>query len=69
MIANVDVTIIVTSVKEPDLSLLLLDKLLCLVLFNKIKPIICFSKTDLINDEEYNKNQPPLTTSHGARRH
>ena len=30
MIANVDVTIIVTSVKEPDLSLLLLDKLLCL---------------------------------------
>ena len=53
MIANVDVTIIVTSVKEPDLSLLLLDKLLCLVLFNKIKPIICFSKTDLLNDEEY----------------
>ena len=53
MIANVDVTIIVTSVKEPDLSLLLLDKLLCLVLFNKIKPIICFSKTDLLNVEEY----------------
>lgn len=53
MIANVDCAIIVTSVKEPDLSLLLLDKLLCLVLFNKIKPIICFSKTDLLNDEEY----------------
>lgn len=53
MIANVDCAIIVTSVKEPDLSLYLLDKLLCLVIFNNIKPIICFSKTDLLNKEDY----------------
>lgn len=53
MIANVDCAIIVTSVKEPDLSLYLLDKLLCLVISNKIKPIVCFSKTDLLNKEEY----------------
>lgn len=53
MIANVDCAIIVTSVKEPDLSLYLLDKLLCLVISNNIKPIICFSKTDLLNKEDY----------------
>lgn len=51
-IANVDVCIITTSVKEPDLSLNLLDKLLCLVISNNIKPIICFTKVDLLNDDE-----------------
>ena len=54
-IANVDKCIIVTSLKEPDLSLLLLDKLLCLVIYNKIKPIICFTKVDLLNLDEKNK--------------
>ena len=53
MIANVDCAIIVTSVKKPDLSLYLLDKLLCLVISNNIKPIICFSKIDLLSKEEY----------------
>lgn len=52
MIANVDCAIIVCSVKEPNLSLLLLDKMLSVIIYNKIKPIICFSKTDLLNKEE-----------------
>ena len=51
-IANVDICIVVTSVKEPDLSLFLLDKLLCLKISNKIKPIICFTKVDLLSKEE-----------------
>lgn len=54
-IANVDVCIIVTSLKEPNLSLLLLDKLLCLIIKNNIKPIICFTKEDLLSKEETNE--------------
>lgn len=53
-IANVDQAVIVTSVKIPDYSSNLLDKLLCLIEFNNIKPIICFTKLDLLNAEELN---------------
>lgn len=52
MISNVDTCIIVMSVKNPDLSLFMLDKLLSLIIYNKITPIICFSKIDLLNEEE-----------------
>lgn len=51
-IANVDIGLIVTSVKEPDLDLNLLDKLLCIIIHNKIKPMICFTKEDLLSLEE-----------------
>ena len=51
-IANIDQAIIVASVKEPNLDLYLLDKLLCLIEFNNIKPIICFTKVDLLNDQK-----------------
>jgi len=55
-VANIDQAIIVSSVKEPDLDLYLLDKLLCLIEYNNIKPIICFTKIDLLeNKEEYLK--------------
>ena len=51
-IANIDACIIVTSVKLPNLSLLLLDKIITLIESNNIKPIICFTKIDLLNEEE-----------------
>lgn len=51
-IANIDQAVIVTSVKIPDFSSNLLDKLLTVVEFNNIKPIICFTKLDLITKEE-----------------
>lgn len=49
-VANIDQAVIVVSVKQPDLDLYLLDKLLCIVEYNNIKPIICFTKTDLLDD-------------------
>ena len=49
LIANVDAALIVISVKQPELSLNLLDKMLTLIIHNKIEPIICFSKLDLLN--------------------
>ncbi|MGM9835029.1 MAG: ribosome small subunit-dependent GTPase A [Bacilli bacterium] len=52
IIANVDVALIVTSVRKPDLSLNLLDKLICNITFNKIEPVICFTKLDLLSFKE-----------------
>ncbi|MBO4245282.1 MAG: ribosome small subunit-dependent GTPase A [Bacilli bacterium] len=51
-IANVDIALIITSVKEPNLDLLLLDKLLCNVIKEHITPVICFTKIDLISEAE-----------------
>ena len=47
-IANVDTCIIITAV-YPKLDLNLLDKLLCIIIHSNIKPIICFTKLDLLN--------------------
>lgn len=51
-IANIDSALIVTSVKQPDLSLNLLDKQILLCNINKIEPIIVFTKIDLLNKKE-----------------
>lgn len=51
-VANIDQCVIVTSVKEPDFSANLLDKLLTIIEFNNIKPIICFTKLDKLNSIE-----------------
>lgn len=51
-IANIDIAIIVTSVKEPDFDSYLLDKILTIISYNNIEPIIYFTKLDLLNDNE-----------------
>ena len=52
LVANVDSALIVTSVKKPELSLLLLDKLLTIIISNNIEPIIVFTKMDLLKRSE-----------------
>ena len=52
VIANVDMAFIVTSTKKPNLDLNLLDKLISVITFNDIKPVICFTKLDLLNPVE-----------------
>ena len=52
VVANVDIALIVTSLKKPDLSLNLLDKLLTIVLSNNIEPIIILTKIDLVNKKD-----------------
>lgn len=55
-ISNVDQALIVVSAKEPEFSTNLLDKMLNIIEFNNIKPIICISKLDLLgNCEEVDK--------------
>lgn len=51
-VANVDIAIIATSVKEPNFDSNLLDKLLTIISYNNITPIICLTKMDLLNNEE-----------------
>lgn len=57
VIANINQAIIITSLKKPDLDTNLLDKLLCIIEFNNIKPIIIFTKSDLLNKGELNSFQ------------
>lgn len=54
-IANVDIALVVTSVKEPNFDSKLLDKLLTIISFNNIKPIICLTKMDLLTKNEKNE--------------
>lgn len=51
-ISNVDQAVIVMSTHIPAFSTDLLDKLLCIIEYNNIKPIIYISKLDLLNNEQ-----------------
>lgn len=51
-VANIDKCIIVSSVKNPDFSSFLLDKMLVNIILNNIEPVIVLSKYDLLDDEE-----------------
>ena len=59
-VSNVDQVVIVTSVKEPELQTNLLDKLLLTVSYHRMKPIICFTKLDLLTREECEQVRPIL---------
>ena len=52
MVSNIDQAFIITSLKEPDFSSNLLDKLLVVLEYNHIKPIICITKNDLVSQRE-----------------
>ena len=51
-IANVDQAIIVMSCKDPDFSTVLVDRLIFQVCYAQIHPILCFTKMDLIEEDE-----------------
>lgn len=51
-IANVDIAIIVMSVVNPSFSTNLVDKLINIIEYNNIKPILCLSKLDLLLDKK-----------------
>lgn len=51
-VSNIDNAYIITSVKKPDFSTNLLDKLLTIITYNNIEPIICLTKLDLLNELE-----------------
>ena len=52
-VSNIDQAFLITSLKKPDFSLNLLDKFIVLMEINHVKPIICITKRDLVNDNEF----------------
>lgn len=57
-IANVDLALVVFSVKEPDFSPKLLDRFLAVIEANQIEPIIVLTKMDLLTSEEQSLIEP-----------
>ena len=51
-IANVDQAIIVMSCKDPDFSTVLIDRLIFQVCYANIHPILCFTKMDMITEDD-----------------
>lgn len=54
-VCNVDQALVVTSLKDPDFNVHLLDRLLFSVLLCNIEPVICITKSDLVTSEEFSK--------------
>lgn len=52
-VANIDTLIIISSVKEPVPSLLVIDKLTAIAVDKGIKPCVVFSKSDLADTSVY----------------
>lgn len=50
-IANIDQAILVFSIKEPDFNTILLDRFLVVLESFHIEPIICLTKSDLMDEE------------------
>ena len=57
-IANIDQGIVIASLKMPDFDTNLLDKLLVIIEYNNVKPIIIFTKIDLLSSDELNSFKP-----------
>lgn len=51
-VSNIDQALIITSLKEPDFSSVLLDKLILVMEHNNVEPIICITKEDLLLDKD-----------------
>ena len=54
-VSNIDQAFLVTSLKLPDFSLNLLDKFIVLMEINNVEPIICITKSDLVDESELDK--------------
>lgn len=52
LVSNIDQGLLVSSVKSPDFSTNLLDKLIAVMEIHQITPIICLTKMDLLEQSE-----------------
>ena len=59
-VCNVDQALIVTSLKDPDFSARLLNRLIFLVVLCDIEPAICITKSDLVDEAEKEKIEKEL---------
>lgn len=54
--ANVSQVIIVSALKEPDLNFEQLNRYIAHCEYHKIKPVLCFNKEDINNDDDLKQN-------------
>lgn len=52
-VANIDKLVILSSVKEPAPNLYIIDKMTAEAVYNKIEPVVVFSKADLSDASHY----------------
>ena len=52
-VSNITMGLVVASLKKPDLDTNLIDKILVELEYNRIKPVICFTKKDLLSKDEF----------------
>lgn len=52
-VANITQAVIVSSLKNPDLDFEQLNRYILLCEYHNIKPVLCFNKNDLTNDEAF----------------
>lgn len=51
-VANIDQVIIISAVKEPDLSFNQLNRYIAFAQYHNLKTVLCFNKNDLSNDDK-----------------
>ena len=51
-VANVDQVIIISAVKEPELSFLQLNRYIAFAKYHNLKTVLCFNKNDLSDDDK-----------------
>lgn len=57
LVANIDTAVIVTAATQPTFSANLLDRQLIALEIQHIRPVIYFSKTDLLDDDQFDDIQ------------
>lgn len=57
-VSNIDIAFLITSLKNPNFSTNLLDKLLVICHLNNIEPVICLTKKDLLKKDEFKRLKP-----------
>ena len=51
-VANIDQVVIISAVKEPDLSFIQLNRYIAFAKYHNLNTILCFNKNDLSNDDK-----------------
>ena len=51
-VANVDQVVIISAVKEPELSFLQLNRYIAFAKYHNLNTVLCFNKNDLSNDDK-----------------
>ena len=59
-VANLDMVIVIMSVREPELNTHRLDRFLVLAEANDLEVLICFNKVDLINKSTFKREIAPV---------